>query len=37
MARIASAHPETCVFSQFSSPLEVGAELSAFKKSEAAK
>jgi hypothetical protein len=35
--RIASAHPETCIFSQFSSPLEVGAGLSAFKESDVAK
>ena len=34
---LASAHPETCIFSQFSSPLEVGAELSALKNSGAAK
>jgi hypothetical protein len=32
-----SAHPETCIFSQFSSPLEVGAELSALKNSGVAK
>ncbi len=37
MEYITSVHPETCIFSQFSSPLEVGAERSAFKKTEAAK
>jgi type I restriction enzyme S subunit len=36
-SELTSAHPETCIFSQFSSPLEVGAELSALKNSGVAK